>query len=105
MDWDNFIGGTLTTVFHVDGEIGAQQGTQTAVGAVLVVDYFGRVVPFGIGAGGYGKQVPGTKLDAETASFTAVINHMDDPVRNPDAISVERLSPVWHGFSLLRKGW
>jgi hypothetical protein len=77
---------TSSPVFYIDGKIRAEQGTQTAIGAMKIVDNFGGVIPFRISVLGYRQHISGTELDTKTASFTAVIDDVNDTVCNPDAI-------------------
>jgi hypothetical protein len=83
-------------ILDIDGEIGTEQGTKSAIDALCVVGQFGRVVAFRIGALGHDQHTLGAKLNAKAASLAPLLNDVDDAVRHLDAVSIQGLSPVGH---------
>jgi hypothetical protein len=60
------------------------------------------MISFGICTGGNKKDFLGAKFNTKPASFTAVIDDMNDALRNQDAVSIKWLSPKSHGSSQVR---
>jgi hypothetical protein len=87
-------------VLDKDGEIGAEQGTQATVDALGVVEQLGGMIAFGVGPFGHDEHVLGAELDAEATSFAPLLDDLDHAARNLDAITIQRLSPITHGFLL-----
>jgi hypothetical protein len=46
------------------------------------------MIAFGIGMLRYNKHTPRTEFNAESATFTAFLDDMDDAVGNPNAIPI-----------------
>jgi hypothetical protein len=87
-------------ILDIDGEIGAEQGAESAVDAFGVINEFGRMVAFRIGALGHDQHTLGAELDTEAASLASFLNDVDNAVRHLDAVSIQGLSPVGHCFFL-----
>jgi hypothetical protein len=68
------------TIFHIDGKIWTEQGTQVAFCAVKLVDDFRGVIAFGVGPLRYCQNVSRAELNAKTASFAPVIDDVYDTV-------------------------
>jgi hypothetical protein len=90
------IGRVQPTVLHIDGKVGAQQGTQSAVHAVGAVGEFRGVVALGVGVPGHDEHVLRAELNAKTASFASLLNDMNDAVGHLNAVPIKRLSPIAH---------
>jgi hypothetical protein len=86
----------VTTAFHIDGKVGAEEGAQLAVDAMGVRYEFGGMVALRVCLLGHGEDCLGTEFDTESASFASFFNDVDDAVRNPDAFPIQGLSPIGH---------
>jgi hypothetical protein len=90
----------FTAILHVYGEIGAEQSTQTTIDTVRIIQDFRRMVPAGICVSCHFDDAFWTELNAEATSFAAFFDHVNNTVRYFYSISIQRLSPISHGFSL-----
>ena len=59
------------------------------------------MIPFGIGPLRYDKHTPRAEFNTESAPFAAFFDNMDDTAGYLDAVPVQRLSPIFHDFSLI----
>jgi hypothetical protein len=57
------------------------------------------MVPFGIGLLGHDKYSAGAEFNAESATFAPLLDDMDNTMRNPNLILVQRLAPKFHDYS------
>jgi hypothetical protein len=57
------------------------------------------MVPFGIGLLGHDKYSTGAELNTKTTAFAPLFNDMDNTMRNPNLILVQRLAPKFHDYS------
>jgi hypothetical protein len=57
------------------------------------------MVPFGISLLGHDKYSAGTKLNAKTTAFAALLDDMDNTMRNSNLILIQRLAPKFHDDS------
>jgi hypothetical protein len=85
-----------SSVFYIDRKIGAQQGAQSAVDTVRVVEDFGRVIALAVGVIGHDQHVLGAEFNAETAPFAPLLDDVNGATGYLDAVPIERLSPKDH---------
>ena len=52
----------------------------------------------------YNKHAARTEFNAESATFTAFLDDMDDAVGNPNAIPIQGLPPIFHNVSFNANG-
>jgi hypothetical protein len=88
-----------TTIFDVNCEIGAEQGTESAIDALGIIGQLGRVVTLRIGALGHDQHTLGAELNAEAASFAPFVDDVNNAMRHLNAVSIQGLSPVGHRSS------
>jgi hypothetical protein len=103
VDGLDLIGSLHSAVLNKDGEIGAEQGAQTAIDALGIIGQFGGMIALGVGAPGHNKHVLGAELDAVATALAPFLNDVNDAMGNLDLFSIQGLSPVAHSpSSILR---
>jgi len=92
-DFTNLTRGTEIAIFNINGEIGAQQGAQSAIHTIGVVYTFRRMVSLSIGVFRHDQHVARTKFHTKSATFAAFFDNMNNAARNLQAILIKRFSP------------
>jgi hypothetical protein len=90
-------------VLHVNGKVGAEQGAQSTVDAVGVVDDLGWMIALAVGLLRHDQHVLRAELNAETTPLAPFLDDVDNTKRYLDPIPIQRLSPIGHRSSYLAR--
>jgi hypothetical protein len=78
----------LPTVFNVNGEIRAEQGTQATIETLMIIANFGGMVPIRVCASRHADHPSWAELDTEAASFAPFLDYVNDTAGYLDTISI-----------------
>jgi hypothetical protein len=87
------------TVCHIDRKVRTEQSAEAAVDALDIFVDLGGVIALGVRLLGHDENALRAEFNAKAASLAALINDVNDAVRDLDALSIKGLSPVCHGSS------
>lgn len=80
----------------MNGKLGTEEFTQTAVDTFFAVGGIRGVIPFAVELGRFLQDLFGAKLDTKTASFTSILEDFDLASAGLYLVLGQSFSPIFH---------